>query len=97
MVGGLIRLVFEKSKRAEKEKQELINDGTLVCSGMIAGEGLFGILIAFLAVIGVSDRLALPDLFGNVPIIKDAMSLLVLIASVVAVVLISLYQKKKKA
>jgi len=97
MVGGLVRLVFEKSKRADKEKQELVNDGTLVCSGMIAGEGLFGILIAFLAVIGVSDHLALPDLFGNVPIIKDAMSLLVLIASVVAVVLISLYQKKKKA
>lgn len=94
MVGGVVRLVFERSKREEKEKQELINDGTLVCSGMIAGEGLLGIVIAFLAVIGVSERLVLPDVFGNLPIIKDAMSLLLLIASVFALITISFFVRK---
>lgn len=95
MIGGVVRLLFEKSNREEKEKQELINDGTLVCSGMIAGEGLLGIVIALLAVIGVSEYLVLPDVFGNLPIIKDAMSLLLLIASVIALVTISFYRKKK--
>ena len=93
MVGGIVRFFFEQSKKDEKQKQELINDGTLVCSGMIAGEGLLGIIIAFLAVIGVSDRLAVPDLFES-GIIKDAMSLLLLIASVIALIVISVYKRK---
>lgn len=95
MIGGVVRLLFERSKREEKEKQELINDGTLVCSGMIAGEGLLGIVIAFLAVIGVSERLVMPDMFGNAPIIKDAMSLLLLIASVIALIAIAVSRKNK--
>ena len=95
MVGGVVRFLFEKSNREEKEKQELINDGTLVCSGMIAGEGLLGIVIAFLAVIGVSERLVLPEILENQPIIKDAMSLLLLIASVIALVTIAFFRKKK--
>ena len=97
MVGGVVRFLFEKSKREEKEKQELINDGTLVCSGMIAGEGLLGIVIAFLAVIGVSEKLQVTGAFADSAIIKDAMSLLLLIASVIALVSISLYQRKRKA
>ena len=53
MVGGLIRLVVDKMKKDEKEKKEITNDGILFCSGMIAGEGLVGIALALLAVIGV--------------------------------------------
>lgn len=94
MVGGVVRLFFEKSKREEHEKQELINDGTLVCSGMIAGEGLLGIVIAFLAVIGVGGNLVV-DLPERLDKIKDAMSLLLLIASVAALVLITVYRRKK--
>jgi len=97
MIGGVVRLLFERSKREEKEKQELINDGTLVCSGMIAGEGLLGIVIAFLAVIGVSEQLVMPDVFRENPIIKDAMSLLLLIASVLALIVIALFRKKKES
>lgn len=55
MVGGLVRLVLEKMKRKDEEKKEIINDGILFCSGMIAGEGLVGILLALLAVFGVSS------------------------------------------
>ncbi len=51
MVGGLIRLVFDKLKRSKEEKDAVVNDGVLFCSGMIAGEGLIGILLAVFAII----------------------------------------------
>ena len=54
MVGGIVRLAFEKMKNKEK-KDAVVNDGILFCSGMIAGEGLVGILLAFLAVFGVGE------------------------------------------
>lgn len=45
MVGGLIRLWVEKRKfKSEERRQEVINDGVLYSSGMIAGEGLAGSL-----------------------------------------------------
>ena len=55
MVGGLIRLAFDKMKNKEKkeEKEAIINDAVLYCSGMIAGEGLVGILLAVFALIPV--------------------------------------------
>ena len=96
MVGGVVRFFFERSKKPEHERQELINDGTLVCSGMIAGEGLLGIVIAFLAVIGVSDGLQLPDVFGSQTVLRDACSLLLLTGSVIVLVVTALYRKRKK-
>ena len=59
MIGGVIRLIFEKMKKAEKEKEEIITDGVLFCSGMIAGEGLVGILLAVFAVFGIDCALDL--------------------------------------
>lgn len=54
MVGGLIRLWFEKRKfKSEKARKATINSGVLYMSGMIAGEGLVGILLAIFAVIPV--------------------------------------------
>lgn len=44
MVGGVVRFFFEKKKRD-------VERGILYSSGMIAGEGLVGILLAILAVI----------------------------------------------
>ena len=55
MVGGILRLIAEKKKDNEK----LVNDGILFCSGMIAGEGIVGVLLALLAVIGVDKFLDL--------------------------------------
>lgn len=52
MVGGLVRLYFEKKKSdSGEEKDRWINNGVLYCSGLIAGEGLVGILLAVCAVI----------------------------------------------
>ena len=72
MVGGLIRLVFDKLKKDKKEKDAIVNDGILFCSGMIAGERLVGILLALLAVFGVgsaidlSAKLAIPAAVSNI-------------------------------
>lgn len=71
MVGGLVRLVLDKLKRDKEEKDAIVNDGVLFCSGMIAGEGLMGILLALLAVFGLnsvldlSERLAIPAVVSN--------------------------------
>ena len=58
MIGGLVRLYFDRKKYAsEQEQTRVTNRGVLYCSGMIAGEGLVGIVLAILAVIGVSDKI----------------------------------------
>ncbi len=67
MVGGIIRLIFDKRKCDETKKKEVINDGILFTSGMIAGEGLVGVLLALLAVveldkyIDISGMINLPE------------------------------------
>lgn len=60
MIGGVIRWI------ADRKSGNLSDDassGILFCSGMIAGEGLVGILLAILAVIGISEKL---DLSGSI-------------------------------
>ena len=65
MIGGLIRLWLEKRKyKDEKEKEDVITNGVLYSSGMIAGEGLVGILLAVFAVFGVN--LSLDFSLGNI-------------------------------
>ncbi|MBR4079092.1 MAG: oligopeptide transporter, OPT family, partial [Christensenellaceae bacterium] len=62
MVGGLVRLFFDRmKKREEAEKNRIVNDGILFCSGMIAGEGLVGIILALLAVFGVGEMIDLSE------------------------------------
>lgn len=56
MIGGLIRwFVDRKAKKEEKNKDA--GSGILFCSGLIAGEGLVGILLAILAVFKVADAI----------------------------------------
>ncbi|WP_395018574.1 OPT family oligopeptide transporter [Robinsoniella peoriensis] len=55
MAGGLVRLFIEKKKGMdEKKKKNAIDGGVLYCSGLIAGEGLIGILLAVFAIIPMS-------------------------------------------
>ncbi|MCI2047765.1 MAG: oligopeptide transporter, OPT family [Faecalibacterium sp.] len=57
MVGGLIRWYLEKRKYAsDKEKNDTVQSGVLYTSGMIAGEGIIGILLAVFAVISVGGK-----------------------------------------
>ncbi len=62
MVGGLIRLWIEKKKlKNENDRKEKINNGILYASGMIAGEGIVGILMAIIAVFGLGEAIKLPN------------------------------------
>lgn len=57
MVGGLIRLFTERRKKAtEAEKKEQVDRGILYTSGLIAGEGLVGVLLAILAIIKIGGN-----------------------------------------
>ena len=57
MAGGLVRLYFEKKKKITEEKRkDAIDRGILYTSGLIAGEGLVGILLAVFAIVNVGGR-----------------------------------------
>ena len=52
MVGGLIRLYYDKKKMdSEEDRKQMVENGVLYSSGLIAGEGLVGILLAVFAII----------------------------------------------
>ena len=52
MVGGLIRLYYDKKKMdSEADRKQMVENGVLYSSGLIAGEGLVGILLAVCAII----------------------------------------------
>ena len=56
MVGGLIRHWYEKRRFAkEEDRKEAIDKGILYTSGMIAGEGLVGILLAVFAIVPLAS------------------------------------------
>lgn len=93
MVGGLIRLVLDKLNRKEEEKKAIVNDGILFCSGMIAGEGLVGILLALFAVIGIDS---LVDISDKIPANVSNIGSLVLFALIILTVLkFSVWKKRK--
>ncbi|MBQ9914615.1 MAG: oligopeptide transporter, OPT family, partial [Clostridia bacterium] len=95
MVGGLLRLALDKLKRNEDEKKKIVNDGVLFCSGMIAGEGLVGILLAVLAVFGVDQVFDLSATLG-IPVAVSNIGSLVLFAIIILTVLkFSLWRKRK--
>nr|WP_297278963.1 oligopeptide transporter, OPT family [uncultured Butyricicoccus sp.] len=52
MCGGIIRFIMEHRKLSDADKKESIDRGILYTSGLIAGEGLVGVLLAVMAVLG---------------------------------------------
>lgn len=97
MVGGLVRLALDKQKKEEKEKTRIVNDGILFCSGMIAGEGVVGIILALLAVLGIDGLL---DISGIVPwtgVGADIASLVVFALVILSVLKFSVWKKSKKS
>ncbi|MBQ8894961.1 MAG: oligopeptide transporter, OPT family [Clostridia bacterium] len=95
MVGGLVRLFFDRMKESDKKKG-IINNGILFCSGMIAGEGLVGILLAVLAVFGVGEVLDISGLL-NLPVWASNIGSLVVFALVILSLLkFTLWNKKAK-
>lgn len=57
MCGGLLKLYLEKKEhKSAEEKEQQITSGILYSSGLIAGEGLLGILLAVFAVIKIKGK-----------------------------------------
>ena len=87
MIGGAVRWFMDSRKNVDAAtKEEQTTNGTLFCAGMIAGEGLVGILLAMFAVFGISTALSI-DL-GN---IGGVVLMIVMIAC-----LLAFSMKKKK-
>ncbi|MBO6133113.1 MAG: oligopeptide transporter, OPT family [Lachnospiraceae bacterium] len=62
MVGGLIRFAADKKN---KNAQNEAGKGVLFCSGLIAGEGLLGVIIAILTVVGIVDKMDVSASFST--------------------------------
>ena len=98
MVGGLIRLVVDKVvKGADKVKEQKVHKGILFCSGMIAGEGLVGILLAVLAVFGVDKVIDISGLLNLPPVVSSIGGLVVFALIILTVLKFSLWRKQKKS
>ena len=54
MIGGVIKHFISK-KESKEEAENEAGGGVLFCSGLIAGEGIIGIVLAILAVLGVDS------------------------------------------
>lgn len=81
MVGGIVRGLMDSRKKVdEKTKNKQSTDGTLYCAGMIAGEGLVGILLALFAVFGlnvdISSKIYLGEIGGLIFLVLLVLSIL---------------------
>lgn len=95
MVGGLVRLALDKLKRDKEEKDAIVNDGVLFCSGMIAGEGLVGILLAFLAVFGLNAAIDLSEKWAIPTVVSNLGGLALFGVIILTLLKFSLWKKRK--
>ena len=97
MVGGLVRLVFDKMNMKDKKKKDaIVNDGVLYCSGMIAGEGLVGILLAVFAVFNIDKFIDLSSRFNLPTAVSNIGSLVVFALVILSLLKFSLWRKRKE-
>ena len=92
MAGGLVRLFMDKRKVSEEEKKESVERGTLYTSGLIAGEGLMGVVLAVLAVLNKAEVIDVSKSFN----IGQIGSLIVFALLIVSLVMVCLKKKDKK-
>ena len=96
MVGGLVRLFIDRLKKPEAEKTTITNNGILFCSGMIAGEGIVGILLALLAVFGVDKAIDISGMLNLPEPVANIASLVVFGLIILSVLKFSVWKKAKK-
>ena len=90
MIGGVVRMVMDARKNVdEKTKEQQSTDGTLYCAGMIAGEGLVGILLAIFAVFGINISIGESVNFGNIG------GVILMVLMIASLLYFSLKKKKK--
>ena len=95
MVGGLVRLAFDKMKKNEEEKKQITSDGILFCSGMIAGEGLVGILLALFAIFGLDQVIDLSKVLNMPAAVSNIGSLVLFALIIVSLLKFSIWKKRK--
>lgn len=96
MIGGVLRWALEKKKyKSGEQKESAISNGVLCCSGMIAGEGLIGILLAVFAVVKVNGRSLAEyiDLSGSVNLGQIG-ALVVLALVILSILKFTIWNKK---
>ncbi|MBQ7792683.1 MAG: oligopeptide transporter, OPT family, partial [Clostridia bacterium] len=93
MVGGLVRLALDKSKKENKDA--MINDGILYCSGMIAGEGLAGIVLALLAIFHIDSVIDISGMLNLNPVVANIGSIVLFAVIVLTVLKFSAWRKRK--
>ena len=90
MIGGVVRMFMDRRKNVDEEtKTKQTTDGTLYCAGMIAGEGLVGILLAIFAVFGINVSIGESVNFGNIG------GVVLMVIMILCLLKFSLWKKKK--
>ncbi len=97
MVGGLIKLWINKRKyKNDEERKDADGKGILFSSGLIAGEGLVGILLAIFAVIGIGDKINLTNYGINLGQIGSLVFFVLLCGTLIFAILKKSNQKEGK-
>ena len=91
MIGGVVRMFMARRKNVDEEtKTKQTTDGTLYCAGMIAGEGLVGILLAIFAVFGINVSIGESVNFGNIG------GVVLMVIMILCLLKFSLWKKSKE-
>lgn len=92
MLGGVLRRLMDKKNKTQSSES---SKGVLFCSGLIAGEGLMGVLLAILTVAGIADKIGLG---ANIPAgVRLAGSVILLVVLVTLIVCHNCSAKNEKA
>ncbi len=93
MVGGILRFITEKIGKKQGREEQVVNNGILFSSGMIAGEGLVGILLAIFAIFGIDKVI---DLSSKLPpVVMTVGSVVLLAVTVLTIFKFTIWSKKK--
>ena len=91
MIGCVVRMFMDRRKNVDEEtKTKQTTDGTLYCAGMIAGEGLVGILLAIFAVFGINVSIGESVNFGNIG------GVVLMVIMILCLLKFSLWKKSKE-
>ena len=97
-LGGLIRWFVEKkkAKASEQEQKETVEKGILYCSGLIAGEGVIGMILAIFAIIPVANGTLADAINLNYPLGQIG-SVIFFIGIIASIIYFSLAKIKNKS
>ena len=99
MVGGVIKWFIDNKRKYanDEERKDASDRGVLYAAGMIAGEGIVGIILAILAVVNVADKLNLSSLYGESGAFQTVGNWVGLIAFVLLLSTLFIFTRPKNA